>query len=105
MDLFVLLSLFGEGLPMVVLEAMASGVPIVATEVEGVPEAIRPNQDGLLVPPHDAPRLAEAIERFIARDVDWNAFRVSALARQRERFSDQSMAAGVAEVYRAVLGI
>jgi glycosyltransferase involved in cell wall biosynthesis len=105
MDLFVLPSLFGEGLPMVVLEAMASGVPIVATEVEGVPEAIRPNQDGLLVPPHDAPRLAEAIERFIAREVDWNAFRISALARQRERFSDQSMAAGVAEVYRAVLGI
>ncbi len=105
MDLFVLPSLFGEGLPMVVLEAMASGVPIVATDVEGVPEAIRPSVDGLLVPPHDSQRLAEAIERFIAREADWQAFRESALLRQRDRFSDQSMAAGVAEVYRAVLGM
>ena len=104
MDLFILPSLFGEGLPMVILEAMASGVPIVATHVEGVPEAIRHGQDGLLVPPHNASQLAEAIERYVARDVDWQAVRQSALQRQRELFSDDSMANGVAEVYRAVLG-
>ena len=49
MDLFVLPSLFGEGLPMVVLEAMTAGVPIVATRVAGIPEAIRHAQDGVLV--------------------------------------------------------
>ena len=48
MDLFVLPSLFGEGLPMVILEAMSAGTPVVATRVEGVPEAIRDGEEGLI---------------------------------------------------------
>lgn len=104
MDLFVLPSLFGEGLPMVILEAMAAGVPIVATDVEGVPEAIRDGHDGLLVPAHDASRLAAAIERYISGDADWQSIRQSAFDRQHAHFSEQSMAKGVAEVYRRVGG-
>jgi glycosyltransferase involved in cell wall biosynthesis len=104
MDLFVLPSLFGEGLPMVVLEAMAAGVPVVATRVEGVPEAVRDGVDGLLTTPGDARDLAAKIARITAADVDWQALRASAHTRQAERFSDCSMAAGVAEVYRRVLG-
>jgi glycosyltransferase involved in cell wall biosynthesis len=104
MDLFVLPSLFGEGLPMVILEAMAAGVPIVATQVEGTPEAIRHGRDGLIVPPGNAEKLAHAIGGVIRGDVDWSALRASAIARQASLFSDRSMAAGVAQVYREVLG-
>ena len=103
MDLFVLPSLFGEGLPMVVLEAMAAGVPVVATRVEGVPEAIRDGNEGLLADPGDPVSLARAVSRVVRGEVDWLALRNSALERHAERFSDRSMAAGVAEVYRRVL--
>jgi len=103
MDLLVVPSLFGEGLPMVVLEAMAAGVPVVATRVAGIPEAIRHGRDGLLVAPGDAEVLARAVADVVASRYDWSAMRSSALARHAHHFSDRAMAAGVAEVYRELL--
>lgn len=103
MDLFILPSLFGEGLPMVVLEAMASGVPVIASRVEGVPEAVRDGLDGLLAEPGNATDLAKQISRVMDGQDEWNHLRQSAFERQRTTFSDESMAAGVAAVYREVL--
>ena len=103
MDLFVLPSLFGEGLPMVVLEAMSAGVPVVATRVEGIPEVIGHAEDGVLAEPGNAEDLARAIRSVVAGHVDWSQLRTRALGRQAREFSDESMAAGVAEVYRRVL--
>jgi glycosyltransferase involved in cell wall biosynthesis len=102
-DLFVLPSLFGEGLPMVVLEAMAAGVPVIGTAIEGIPEAIRDGVDGLIAAPSDAASLASAIRRVIEGEVDWQALRASARLRQVALFSDHSMATGVAQVYRELL--
>ena len=59
-DLFVLSSV-KEGLPIVLLEAMAAGLPVVATAVDGNPELVVHQETGLLVPPRDAEALAEAI--------------------------------------------
>jgi glycosyltransferase involved in cell wall biosynthesis len=102
-DLFVLPSLFGEGLPMAVLEAMAVGLPVISTRVEGVPEAVRDGVDGLICDPANSAALADAIERFATGEIDWQSVRISAHARQSEHFSDLSMCRGVAEVYRRVL--
>jgi len=104
MDLFVLPSLFGEGLPMVVLEAMAAGAPVVCTRVEGAPEAVRDDIDGVLAEPNDAESLATAIKRVVTGELDWTQLRNSAAERHRNHFSDHSMARGVAAVYDKVLG-
>ena len=104
MDLFVLPSLFGEGLPMVVLEAMAAGLPVVATRVEGVPEAVRDGREGLLVEPGNPDDLARAISRLIRGELDLGTLGRNAVGRHAERFSDMRMAADVAEIYRRVLG-
>ena len=66
MDAFVLPSLT-EGTPMALLEAMAEGLPIVATEVGGVPAIISNMVNGILVPPSDPVRLADAM-RSVATD-------------------------------------
>lgn len=103
MDLFVLPSLFGEGLPMVVLEAMAHGVPVVGTRVEGVPEAVRDGAEGVLAAPGDAVDLSAAIRRFLDGQADWQAIRRAAFERHGAEFSDAAMASKVAAVYREVL--
>ena len=103
MDLLVLPSLFGEGLPMVVLEAMSAGLPVVAADVEGIPEAVRDGREGLLVAPGDPQELAGVIGRIVAGQFPWPALRAACLARHAERFSEVRMAADIAAVYRRVL--
>nr|WP_217497798.1 glycosyltransferase [Lysobacter enzymogenes] len=60
-DLFVLPSLYGEGLPMVLIEALSLGLPVVATANEGVPEVLADGRAGELVPSGDATALAAAV--------------------------------------------
>jgi glycosyltransferase involved in cell wall biosynthesis len=54
-----------DGLPNVVQEALALGTPVVSTDVTGIPEVVRDGDTGLLVPQHDPPALARALERLL----------------------------------------
>ncbi|MGH7490437.1 MAG: glycosyltransferase, partial [bacterium] len=65
LDVFVMPSLF-EGGPTTVLEAMASGKPVVATSVGMVPEVIADRHDGMIVPPGDSNALAVAVSELLA---------------------------------------
>ena len=103
MDLFVLPSLFGEGMPMVILEAMAMGVPVVASRVEGIPEVIEPDRTGVIVPPNDSYALAKGIISIMERPEAWSSIRSRAYELQVDKYSAKSMARGVAEVYRQIL--
>jgi glycosyltransferase involved in cell wall biosynthesis len=54
-----------DGLPNVIQEALALGTPVVSTDVTGIPEVVRDGETGLVVPQHDPPALAAAIERLL----------------------------------------
>lgn len=103
LDCLLLPSLFGEGMPMVVLEAISAGVPVIATDVEGTPEVIRDGVEGYLVPPGCPDSLAQSMQKMIGDRQQWSVFSKNALARHGEKFSDNAMAAGIAKAYDRVL--
>lgn len=103
MNLFCLPSLFGEGLPMVVLEAMSHRVPVVASNVEGIPQAVRDGVDGLIAEAGDAADLADKIQSLIEERKLCETMSENAFDRQQQQFSDWSMARGLAQVYDELL--
>ena len=64
-DVFVLPSL-KEGLPYVILEAKAAGVPVIASAVGGIPDLVSPEEDDFLVPPKDSEMLAQSLLAFFS---------------------------------------
>ena len=65
MDVLVFPSICSDGLPLVLLEAMSRGIPVIASRVGGVPEVIEDGVNGFLVPPGDADSLKTALDRFL----------------------------------------
>jgi glycosyltransferase involved in cell wall biosynthesis len=102
-DVFALSSLW-EGLPYVVLEAMNFGVPVVATGVDGLPEAVTSGIDGVLVPTAHPAALADAILGVLADPAARAEMGRAAKARIAEEFSLDLMLDRTAAVYRGLLG-
>lgn len=104
MDMLALPSLVSEAMPMSILEAMAAGVLVIGSRVDGITDLVNDGVDGLLAEPGDADHWASVLERVATGDIDRRPLVRCALEKQRELFSDRSMAAAIAEIYRQVLG-
>jgi glycosyltransferase involved in cell wall biosynthesis len=100
-DLFVLPSLT-EALPTVVAEAMAAGLPIVATTVGGIPEMVGHGEAALLVPPSDPAALAAAVCRLLANPRQAAAMGRAGRRVVAARFDIRAQAKALADDYRAL---
>ena len=92
-----------EGFSNAVLEGMAAGLPMIVTDVGGNPEAVRDGESGLVVPPHDPERLAEAIVRLAADSGLRSRLGAAAARRISENFTIEQCAARYDVLYRALL--
>lgn len=92
-----------EGTPMVLLEAMAAGVPPIATAVGGVPDVVTDGVNGILVPPHDAAAVAVAVGRVAGDPSLGRRLGAAAAETVRARFSAPEMARGYARAYRSAM--
>jgi L-malate glycosyltransferase len=102
LDLLVVPSV-SESLPNVILEAMAAGIPVVATRVGGIPEVVEHERTGLLVPPEDEDQLVEAIERLIQQPSLRTEYGRRARENALSRFQWDQVSARFEELYDHLL--
>jgi glycosyltransferase involved in cell wall biosynthesis len=93
-----------EAFPTVLLEAAASGRPVVATRVGGVPEVVDHGRTGILVPPADPAALAQALAELLQDAARRRRLGETALARARSDFAVSCQAGQTTELWRRVLG-
>lgn len=102
MDIFVLPSL-GEGISNTILEAMASGLPIVATDVGGNPELVEPNINGILIPVGDSDKLADSIEALVQDPEKRQSFGAASSRKVSEKHNWERTVESYMQVYDQLL--
>lgn len=90
---------FYEGLPLTILEAMASGVPTVASNVGGIPDVIEDGVNGILVPPGDSHRLATAISQLMGNWALRTKMGEAAYKRVSQRFTLEQQVSSTKNMY------
>jgi len=101
-DIFVLPS-FAEGVPVVLMEAMAAGVPVVTSRIAGVPELVEHGQSGFLVPPGDAAALTEALRPLVQDAALRSRFGQVGRAKVAAEFNVAAEAQKLGDLFRDIL--
>ncbi len=101
-DIFVLPSLW-EGMPNAVLEAMAAGLPVIASRVEGCGQLIEPHQTGLLVPPGSTADLTAALALTLSDSDQAKEMGISAQRHVMSEFTWETVASRYADLYRQLV--
>src|SRR6188768_49651 len=94
-----------EGIPLALLEAMAHGLPIVASRVGGIPEVVEDGREALLMPPDDPAALEELLVTVFADEARARALGAAARERYEKDFRVNAMRDRYAALYGRVLGI
>jgi len=102
-DVYVHASM-AETFGLAIAEAMACGVPVVATIVGGIPEVVDDGQTGLLVPPRDPAAMADAIERLLTDEALHRSCATRAAEKAAERYDLRLQALAYLDWYREILG-
>jgi glycosyltransferase involved in cell wall biosynthesis len=96
---------YQETAPMVIQEAMASGVPVIASNICGIPYQVVDGQTGFLVPPGDVDTLADRLTRIMSDTAMRRNFGLMARKKARSEYRAEQVARKTLEVYRKVLSI
>lgn len=98
-DYFILPSASGEGLPLVLFEAMACGLPVIATKVGGTPEIINNMKNGVLVPPRNPKEMADELSKLLTEEELGKKIGEEAKSTIQNRFSWETNARQLKEAY------
>ena len=101
-DVFCLPS-WEEGFPLVLLQAMASGLPVVATDATGAGDIVTPGVEGEIVPAGDVPALREALDRVLSDPIRAKEMGAAARNRVKDGFDWKSYGARARSAYAGLI--
>ncbi len=103
-DIFLLPSIYGEGLPMAILEAMAAGCVIVASEMASVAAVIENGINGFLIEPRNTDQLVNRLKQVLNEPAGWSPVQQAAIKTVQDKFAISGYIDKLDEIYRSAAG-